>query len=65
MLMNLDAKSGFARKSENEEKAPKQLTSMQTDDTIGDNNERIPQLRSLPRYEVSAFVLPLTVSSRL
>lgn len=63
--MWLDAKSTYARETENGEKAPKQLTSMQTDDADGDNNERLPQLRSFSRYEVSSFVLLLYVSSRL
>ena len=55
----LDAKSGFARKSEKEEKALEQLTPTDTGDTDGVSNERLPQLRSFSRYEVSAFVLPL------
>jgi hypothetical protein len=66
--MNLDAERTLETKAENEEKVPKQLSSMQTDDVDnndGDNSERIPQLRSLSDYEVSVPELPISVSYRI
>jgi hypothetical protein len=63
--MNLDANNALATEIENEEKEPKQLTSMDRNDNDKDNSERLPQLRSFSYYDVSVFVLLIQVFSRI